>query len=116
MTRDREVAQALSGGLNCVAAIVAALESDAHTLGGPDPQWTTALHGLELALDAISNNEVSTSLQVSQEDHDRVRRMRLLVSDWRLMQPPPHELATLATSVLRTFNLSGSRVVPGKRT
>ncbi len=109
MTRDRDVAQALSDGLNCIAAIVGALDADAPAFQAPRPEWAATLHAMEGALTAIASKGVTTSLVVGEEECERVRRLRALVSSWATARLPPQELRAVAESVLAIFDLGGSR-------
>ncbi len=104
MTRDRETANAISEGINCIHAFVVALRHDASAT--PDPEWVTTLHEMERALDGIIAKEVRTSMLLSEEDRDRVRRLRALVLDWVTTQKAPGELQAVAESVLKSLGIT----------
>jgi hypothetical protein len=103
VTRDREIAEAISNGVNCIHAIATALRSGAQRI--PEPEWLTALQNMERALDGVMAKEVLTSMIISEEDRDRVRRVTALVADWMTTGRPPAELQTAAETVLRFFGL-----------
>lgn len=105
MTRDREVAEALSGGLNCLAAIRAALQAETLPAELPRPEWIAALHAMEQALGAIAAEEVRTTLAVSEQDRERIRRVSVLLSEWITHQRPPQELPVLVASTLALFGV-----------
>jgi hypothetical protein len=102
MSRDREIAEAISDGLNCIHAIVAALGAGTPA---PDPEWLVALQEMERALDGVMAKEVVTSMFVSEEERDRVRRIRASIADWTTKGQPPSDLQTVAEAVLRSFGL-----------
>lgn len=108
MTRDREVAQAISEGLNCIAAIAAALRADASVAQLPSPEWAATLDAMRKALEAIAAKEVATSFVADQAAIDRVRKVRTLVSDWTTTQRVPQRLRAEADAVLQSFDLAGS--------
>jgi hypothetical protein len=103
VTRDREIAEALSDGINCIHSVVTALQSNASAT--PDPEWLTTLDAMEVALDGIMAKEVMTSMVVGEDERDRVRRLRALVADWTTTGQPPPDLRALAESVLRFFGV-----------
>jgi hypothetical protein len=106
MTRDREIAQAISGGINAIAAIVVVLRAAASAPKDPDPTWVTLLDEMARAFDATMANEVWTSMVVREEDRDRVRRLRVLVSDWVTTHEAPDELRAMAESVLKSLGIT----------
>lgn len=67
--------------------------------------WATVLHEMERAIDGILAKEVWTSMAVSEEDRDRVRRLRALVSDWVTTHKAPDELRSVAESILRSLGI-----------
>lgn len=105
MTRDREVAEALSGGLNCLAAIRAALQAETLPAELPRPEWVATLHAMEQALEAIAAEEVRTALAVGEQDRERVRRVSVLLSEWITHQRSPQELPALVESTLALFGV-----------
>ncbi|WP_437593326.1 hypothetical protein [Sorangium sp. So ce1000] len=113
MTRDRQVAQALSEGFNCLSAIVESFDVGvpAHEL--PRNEWSGTLRAMGDALDAILSNEVATSLVVQQADCDSVRRLVGLVLEWKTTRQPPHELRAMAESLLTIFSRRGAEPAPG---
>ncbi len=74
MTRERQVAQALSEGLNCPSAIVESLDVGASVSELPTDEWLGTLCAMGDAFDAILSKEVTTTLVVRQADCDFVRR------------------------------------------
>ncbi|MRG96886.1 hypothetical protein [Polyangium spumosum] len=98
------MANALAEGINCIAAFVKALRDDPATT--PDPDWVTIVHEMERALDGIVGKEVSTDMVVREEDRDRVRRLRALVSDWVATGKAPDELQSTAEAVLMSFGIT----------
>ncbi|MDI1452114.1 hypothetical protein [Polyangium sp. 6x1] len=103
MTRDREIAGAISDGINCIYAFVTALRAGASPT--PVPEWLTTLQEMERALDGVMAKEVMTSMVVGEEERDRVRRVSALVADWIATGAAPSELQTTAEAVLRFFGL-----------
>jgi hypothetical protein len=112
VTRDREIAQAISEGINCIAAIDGALRANERASNDPDPSWVTVLHEMERALQGIINKEVLTSMVVSAQDHDRIRKLREMVSDWVLTCRAPDELQAEAESILRMYGISPPKKDP----
>jgi hypothetical protein len=112
MTRDREIAQAISEGINCIAAIVVALRADASAPKEPNLEWETSLHEMERALDSILAKEVWTSMEVGEEDRDRIRKLCELISGWVKTQVVPGELRVEAESILRFYGISLDQPTP----
>ncbi|MDC3959548.1 hypothetical protein [Polyangium jinanense] len=104
MTDDRDTANAIAEGINCIAAFVMALREDPSTT--PDPEWVTILHETERALDGILAKEVWTDMVVGEEERDRVRKLRALVSDWVATRKAPDDLQSTAESVLTSFGIT----------
>ncbi len=82
------------------------LRADASAPKDPDPTWVTVLDEMERAFEATMANEVWTSMVVREEDRDRVRRLRALVSDWVKTREAPDELRDVAESVLRSLGIN----------
>ncbi|HVK69144.1 MAG TPA: hypothetical protein VM694_32020 [Polyangium sp.] len=104
MTSDRDIANEIAEGINCIAAFVMALRDDPSTT--PEPDWVTIVHGTERALDSILAKEVWTDMVIREEDRDRVRKLRALVSDWVATRTAPDELRSTAESVLTSFGIT----------
>ncbi|MDI3282065.1 hypothetical protein QHF83_02040 [Polyangium sp. 15x6] len=98
------MANAIAEGINCIAAFVMALRDDPSTT--PDPEWVTLVHETERALDAILAKEVWTDMIVREEDRNRVRTLRALVSDWVATRKAPDELRSTAESLLTSFGIT----------
>lgn len=105
MSRDREIAEAFSEGLNCIAGIVTALRENASPPKLPQPQWEEALWAMENALEAIASKEVQTSLAVPQEQRESVRRLHVLIGEWTKLGMPPPGLQETAQKILVLFDL-----------
>lgn len=103
MSRDRDIAEAISEGINCIHAIATALAAGAPK--APDPAWVTTLQEMERALDDVMASAVTTSMVVSEEERDRVRRVRAWVADWTTTDQPPTELQPMAEAILRSLGL-----------
>ncbi|XYI03026.1 hypothetical protein ACMHYB_26025 [Sorangium sp. So ce1128] len=112
MTRDRQVAQALSEGLNCLFAIVESLDVGASASELPTNEWLATLRAMGDAFDAILSREVATTLVVRQADCDFVRRLVGLVLDWTTTRQPPQELRTMTESILKIFDRRGTESAP----
>lgn len=86
MSADREIANAISEGLNCIAEVVAALSAAERRSddapGSARPEWPEALEAMERAFDAVVAGEATSSLVARGEDIGRLRRMRALVLEW----------------------------------
>lgn len=103
MSRDREIAEAFSEGLNCIAGIAAALRENASPPKLPQPSWEAALLAMENALEAIASKEVQTSLDLPQEQRENIRRLRALVGEWTSLGMPPRGLQEEAEAILAFF-------------
>ncbi|WP_437319940.1 hypothetical protein [Sorangium sp. So ce385] len=112
MTRDRQVAQALSEGLNCLSVIVESLDVGAPASEVPRSEWLGALRAMGDAIDAISSREVATTLIVQQADCDIVRRLIALVQEWTTTRQPPQELPVMAQSILKIFDRHSTESSP----
>ncbi|WP_437579799.1 hypothetical protein [Sorangium sp. So ce887] len=108
MTRDRQVAQGLSQGLNCLSAIVESLDIGAPTSELPRDEWLGALHAMGDAFDALLSKDVATTLIVQPSDCDYVRRLVALVLEWTSARQPPQELRPMAESILKIFDGRGT--------
>ncbi len=108
MTRDREVGEALSDGINVVVTILGGLHSGELVSHPPSPEWRPIVEAMARALDAVVAKEVTSSLAVNPGDVERVRKLALLLSTWASLGHPPEELAPVAGSVLALFGLPGS--------
>lgn len=103
MARDREIAEAISDGINCIHAIATALRAGASP--SPDPAWLAILQKMEHALDGVIAKEVKTSMTIREEDRDRVHEVSKLIADWTTTNQPPPELQDKAETVLRLFGV-----------
>ncbi|WP_437282418.1 hypothetical protein WME90_18140 [Sorangium sp. So ce375] len=112
MTRERQVAQALSEGLNCLSAIVESLDLGAPVSELPTNEWLGTLCAMGDAFDAILSREVTTTLVVRQADRDFVRRLVGLVLEWTTTRQPPRELRTMIESILKIFVRRGTESAP----
>lgn len=101
MSLERETAEALSEGLNAIAGMLGE-----NAPQGPSPQWAASLDAMENALDAIASNEMKTSLAVSQEQRERVRRLRGLAEEWTSSGVWPGELHEEGQRLLASFGLA----------
>lgn len=111
MSRDRQLANALSDGINCIAAIIGSYRSDTP----PSPDWPVVLCEMEAAFDAIAAHEVTTSLEVAAQDREQLRRLNALVSQWIANgRRPPDELHIIAESILALFGDPGAIVPMGQ--
>lgn len=109
LTRDREVGEAISEGINMVATMLAVLHSGDLAGQPPSPEWRPLVEAMARALDAVVAKEVTTSVVVTPGDIEHVRKLGLLLSTWTSLGHPPEELAPVAGSVLALFGLPGSR-------
>jgi len=105
MSRDREIAEAISEGINCTHAIVAALRAGASSPA--DPGWPGTLQALGRALDGVRANEVMSSMVVGEDDCARVRTLNALCADWVNSGRPPAELLSVAEEVLHFLGMRG---------
>lgn len=106
MTADRDIANAISDGINSIAELASAL--DRETCDGPKPatpEWPSALEAMERALEAVIAGEVTTSLVIHSEDVERIRRIRAFVSEWLTSGHVAKELKALVANTLRSFPL-----------
>lgn len=101
MREPQEIAEAISSGLNCIAEVEAMVKEgiDSQASSPPDPGWTETLLTMERALSEVALKTVATTMVVGDEDIERIRRMRALISDWIVEGRPSAELGTLATAV-----------------
>lgn len=104
MTADREIAQAISDGTNCIHAVLKRLDSGPQAL--PEPAWPNALGDLERALERVIAHEVVTSMRVTQADLDRIRDIKHLVSAWITAHQAPEGLRAQAEEALQAVGLS----------
>ena len=105
MTADREIAEAISDGINCLHAMIGHIDSGAYSI--PDPAWPNAIGEMERALERVMALEVTTSMSVAQEDLNRIRAIRDLVSAWKAESQALQELRTLAQAALRSLGFTG---------
>ncbi|KYF56404.1 hypothetical protein BE04_10580 [Sorangium cellulosum] len=112
MTRERQVAQALSEGLNCLHAIVESLDVGAPSSELPRDEWSGALRAMGDAFDAIRSREVTTTLIVQQADCDLVRGLGALVQAWTTARQPPQELRAMAESIVMIFDRRRAEPAP----
>jgi hypothetical protein len=109
MSVDRDIANAISDGINCVAEILSALgeaeRGSDDEPGSARPEWPEALQAMERAFGAVVAGEVVTSLAAHGEDIGRIRRMRALVLDWLKHGRAGEELKALADATLSSFGL-----------
>lgn len=109
MTGDRDVANAIADGINCIAELASAIGNEERE--GCDrprvanPRWPEALREMERAFEAVIAKEVITSIVLGKEDVERVRRTRALVSAWLKDGHASEELRDLAEAILRSFGL-----------
>src|SRR5688572_27695225 len=110
MNEPQEIAEAISSGLNCIAEVEAILNGsvDSKTSSTPDPGWPETLHTMERARSAVALKPVSTTMVVGNEDIERIRRMRALISDWIVEGRPSPELGTLTAAIFRWVSTVGS--------
>jgi hypothetical protein len=110
MSLDRQIANALSEGINCIAALAAAAGESTISAApsSADPSWPDTLRELEHALNAIRGGAVTTSLDVRDEDLERSRRLQGLVEVWLQQGHPPEGLGALAGEMLESLALTGS--------
>ncbi|HEX6826286.1 MAG TPA: hypothetical protein VF077_08225 [Nitrospiraceae bacterium] len=103
MNEPQEIAEAISSGLNCIAEIEAMVKEsvDSQTSSTPDPGWPETLHSMERALSAVALKTVTTAMVVGDEDIERIRHMRALISNWMVEGRPPPELGMLAAAIFR---------------
>lgn len=106
MSADRAIANALADGINCIAQLASALDK-----GGGEQrhtamqEWPDTLQAMERALDSIRAKEVTTSLVVHEDDVERVRRTRALMSEWLKHGHASQELRALTEAILQSFGL-----------
>jgi hypothetical protein len=109
MTADRELANAISDGINCIAELASKLrEVECENSEKPNlasPEWSKDLEAMERAFEAVMRNEVITSLSITNEDVVRLRRVRVLVSEWLSHGHASKELRGLADATLSSFGL-----------
>jgi hypothetical protein len=109
MSADREIANAISDGINCIAEIASALsavERDSNDVpSSPDPRWSKSLDAMERAFNAVLARQVITSLVVHGEDVGRIQGLSVLVSEWLIHGRASEELKPLAEATLSSFGL-----------
>jgi len=110
MNEPQDIAEAISSGLNCIAEVAAMVKEgvDSQANSTPDPGWTETLHTMERALSEVALKTVTTAMVVGDEDIERIRRMRALISDWIVEGRPSPELGTLAAAVFRWVSAIGA--------
>ena len=97
----REMAQAVSGGLNCIAAL-------ADESRGLDAAAPAVLDGLREALEGIRAGKVVTSMEVEQGQLEGVAQLRSLVAEWAQSGVRPDGLTASARAVFAA--VSGRKI------
>ena len=96
----REAGEAISDGINAIAAILAALEPKASHIGAVDmPRSIVAvrLEAMEHALHRLmTGSNVQTTLRVTPADLERIRALRQRVLSWEGEGAPIMDLRHLA--------------------
>lgn len=100
MSRDRELGDALSEGLNTIAAIVSLCPTEL----APHADWGRSLEQMESAFAAVKAGEVRASIVVQARHEESLRRLRDVVGSWASgTRPAETEVRGLANVVASAF-------------
>lgn len=103
MTPDRSIANSIMQGMNCLVEIASALNEESGS--ATNDLWAESLQAMEQAFAAVQSGGVVTSIVIGDEQIERIRRIREMVSNWLNAGHPPNELKAQVDDALASFGL-----------
>lgn len=100
MSQDREIAGALSEGLNILVAIDRACRTGA----APLPSWVPVLAEMERALAAVKSGVIQGSISVHEHHLESLKKLRSAIEQWCSgVVPPALEAPALVRDIIGAF-------------
>jgi hypothetical protein len=103
MTPDRSIANGIMEGMNCLVDIASALNAESSS--ATNDSWAESLQAMEQAFAAVQAGGVVTSIVIGNEQIERIRRIREMVSNWLNASHPPNDLKGQVDDALAFFGL-----------